>query len=262
MPRTSKLGWIYPTEGQKAWYDIYGALITQQDADTYAAYEDPNLILRGGGNIILNESTDELSWDEDLEILSMLTGGVVTISAGVLSDFEDGKIAYVEVSRPVTGNRTLTLSVGDTIGSNRNNVFVAFRRGGMVYMRSSANQDALAVVDRWDSKKVVTSSVLSGGGTVSGSVPTGVVLGSMWRLRVTALGNTVDSTIQFFSDAGMTNELYIASNKDCYTSPFDDGASWFLGNLTNGLLYYKITNDGLNDSVYDVEFVGIGEMAE
>jgi len=258
---TAKLGWIYPSEGQETWYQIFQTLIGQQDADVYSALEDPNLWLRGGGIISLDAGADELTWTEDMEILAMLTGGIITITADTLTGFEDGKIAYVEVARPVVGSRELTLQVADTIGDNRNNLFIAVRRGDTVYMRNQVNRASVALVDTFGALKTVTSSAASGGGTVTGSIAVGVAQAGMWRVKVVANGNTVDSTVKFFSDQGMTDQIYEAANQDCYTSPYEDRNPPWFGTLTDGLLYYEITNDGANSSTYDIELAGMGEMA-
>ena len=260
MPTSSKLGWIYPADMQRDWMDIWEALINQQETDVYSALEDPNLYLRGGGEISLDTGTNILSWDESMEILSCLTGGVVTIAAGSLASFLDGKIAYVQVTRPMTGNSILTLQVADYIGNDRNKIFVAMRRGSVVYMRNNVNRIAMAEIDKWGAKKITTAVCGAGGANINGSFKTGVEKGSVWRLQVTALGNTVDSTIQFFSDAGLTNELYIASNKDCYSTPWYDATSWYM-ETNGGLLYYKITNDGANISAYEIEMSGIGMVS-
>jgi len=261
MPTTSKMGFIYPLEGQVNWYVVFQALINGIDSDVYASLEDPHLLLNGGGMITLDEVADELSWSDDLEILSTLTGGSITITAGTLTGFADGKVAYVEVSRPVSGSRILTLGVADTLTGNRNRVFIALRRGTTVLMRNSANRSKVGSIDYWGSETFTTGSIADSGGSESGIIPVGVNKGSIWNVKVTALGNTTDSTICFYSDSGHTNEIYSAANQDCYTSPYEDGTSWFVGVLVGGNLYYEVTNDGANASVYQIELVGIGDMS-
>lgn len=260
MPTTGRMGFIYSGENEEHWWDIWVAMMDQFDVSIYSAIENPNLFLTGGGEITLNTSTHVLTWTEDFELLNVLTGGVATIAAGSLSGFVDGKIAYIEVSRPLSGAVTKIFQLTDSLSADASKVFIAMRRGSSVYCRNHANRVGFGLVDKWDTKKIVTDSASSGGGTVVGSPIIGIDMGSMWRLRVNANGNTVDSTIQFFSDAGMTDELYLAANKDCYAAPYDDGGSWFVGMLTDGRIHYKITNDGANASTYDIEFVGIGRM--
>lgn len=260
MPQTSIWGWKYPTEGQKNWYSIFQTRMNQQDFDVWAAYENPNLVLRGGGTISLDTGSDELTWDEDFEILSMLSGGIITIEAATLTGFTDGKIACIEISRPVSGGVVATLEVANVLTTETSKLFVAVRRGNAVYFRNQATRDAVTFVNKTGAKKITSSVVSDSGGTVSGSIQVGAVEGSMWFLKATALGNTVDSSIEFFSDVGETDRLYEAPNKDMYSASYEDRTTWYIGPLTNGLLYYKLTNDGANSSAYEIELSGIGRM--
>ena len=261
MPQTSRMGYIYEPQGEPTWFQTFVAFMNQLDADEYASFEDPLLMLTGGGMITLDTGTDELTWTEDFTLMSMLTGGLITIEPGTLAGFEAGKIAYIDVSRPMTGSQIKTMAVTDSIRDNRNYVFIAIRRGNSVYFRNHSDRQAFSGFDYRGASKVTTGSAASGGGTTTGSINLGILKGSMWQLTVTALGNTVNSDIEFFADSGLTEQLYSQTGKDCYTSPFVDGSSWFVGDLTNGLIYYRITNNGANASVYELEPVGFGEMS-
>jgi len=260
MPNTSRFAWEYPTEGQKDWFNIFESLMNQMDVAVYASAENSDLILRGGGNISLNTSTNALSWDEDFEILSVLTGGVITIAAGSLPSFLDGKIAYLNIARPVSGSRTGTLLLTDVLGVDSGKLFFAMRRGNTMYFRNHADRTAMSLFAKTDANAIVTASASAGGGTVSGSIPVGINSGAAWYFKAVAASNTVDSTFQFFSDAGMTQEVYSAVNKDAYTSPYEDKTTWYIGSVTGGLLYYKVTNDGANPSIYTLDIAGFGQL--
>lgn len=260
MPQTPRMGYLYGAEEQDPWYDIHVAFMNQLDNDQYASFEDPSLILRGGGNISLDAVANELTWTAKFELMSMLTGGIMTIQPATLTGFEDGKVAYVEISRPLIGVKTGTLAVADNIGGNRNYVFIALRRGSVVYFRNHVNRTAFHMYDFLGMSKITTALALAGGGTVDGSINLGVDSGSNWRLSVKALMDTVNTSIEFFSDVGLTDRLYFAPNKDCYTSPHDDRVPWWFGTLTSGLIYYRLTNHGANNSTYELELVGFGPM--
>ena len=260
MTRTPRMGYIYEPQGEPTWYQTFVAFMNQLDADEYASFEDPLLMLSGGGMITLDTGTDELTWTEDFELVSMLTGGVITIEAGTLAGMEAGKIAYVEVARPITSNQVKTLAITDTIRENRNYVFIALRKSDSVYFRNHSDRQAFTNFDYRGTSKVTTASASSGGGVITGSINLGILKGSMWQLSVTAIGNTVDTDIEFFADSGLTESLYSETGKDCYSSAFVDGVSWFVGDLTGGLIYYRLTNQGANASVYDLEPVGFGEV--
>jgi len=266
MPRTDRLGWIYPTEDQPNWWEIFAALINQQDADVWASLENGGLVLAGGGEIALDTSTNTLSWTEDLYVLSTLTGGRVTIAAGSVT-LNDGNVAYVSVTRPLSSSYTATLSVTSspldpTIMGNA--VFVALRYDGQLVMRPFQGRRPLIDKTSVKGTEITTGSAAASGGTVSGSIDVGTNDGNIDKLRVTAIGNTVLSTIEFFTDAGLSDLLYRATNKDCYTTPHDDRIAWPLSSwtatLTNDLLYYKITNNGANPSTYTIEMTGEGRL--
>ncbi len=262
MPTTPKTGLIYPTEEQKPFWNIWEAFMSQLDAALYVSLEEPNLVLRGGGIVSINTSTDAMTWTEDLELMNLLTGGLVTISANSLSGMEAGKIAYVEVSRPVSGSTSGTLLCSDSIGDDLNKVFVAIRRGDDLYMRNHVNREAMISFSKWNTSKIVTASA-SASGSVNGSIVVGVEEGAIWRTRITANGDTADTDIRFFSDAGLTEEMYTALTKDCYPdSPrtyHDDRVPWWCGQLTDGILYYRFDNNGANASTYDIEIAGFGK---
>ena len=104
------------------------------------------------------------------------------------------------------------------------------------------------------------------GGTASGHIHLLVSNGACLRLRVKANGNTVNSKIEFFSDAGMADAdlIFLAEGRNCYTVPYYVmGLAWaipgFGAALDGDKLYYRITNAGANDSTYDIEMVLIGE---
>lgn len=260
MPKTSRMLWEYPTESQKSWFNIFVALMNSMDGNVYASLENLNLILRGGGDVSLNTSTNVMTWTEDFEILSMMTGGVITIPAGSLSNFLAGKIAYVSVSRPVGGSAEATLSLADTLGTDDSKLFFGMRRGDVLYLRNHADRAAMSVFDKTGSEQITTGSIADSGGEETGSISIGVTKGSGWYFKATALSDTTDSTFKLYSDAGMTNEILSAENKDAYTSAYEDNSSWYLGSVTGGLIYYKVTNDGANASIYNIELSGFGQM--
>jgi len=263
MPTTDLLGILFPTEDQVPFWDIYKAAMGQFDSLIYASLENQNLILTGGGTVTLNTTTNELTWTENFHLLNLTTGGKVVVEAATLAGFEDGKTAYVTVSRPIAGSVLATLSIADTLAAkDTSKVWMALRVGSAVNMRSNVNRANLVPFTYFDATKIVTAEAASGGGDVTGSIALGISNGDMWRLQLTAVANTVDSTIQLYADVGMTDLLYEAANEDCYTSSYDDRASKWIGGLTDGLLYYKITNDGANNSTYNLEISGFGEAIE
>jgi hypothetical protein len=108
-----------------------------------------------------------------------------------------------------------------------------------------------------------TGTATSGGGTITGDILANISIGYIFALYVKATGNTIDSDIEFFADAARTDRIYYAQNKNCYTTAHVDRTPWacftFDNELESKKIYYKITNNGLNDSTYDIEMYGQGQ---
>lgn len=136
MAKTSLLKIIYPEEDQNPFWVIFEAMINQIDGFIYPSLENPHLILTGGGTVTLNTGTDTLAWTEDFQLLNTMTGGKITIAAGSLIGFTDGKTAYVTASRPVAGSVTGTLAITDVLGIDTSKIFIALRQGSSVLLRS------------------------------------------------------------------------------------------------------------------------------
>lgn len=107
-----------------------------------------------------------------------------------------------------------------------------------------------------------TGVATSGGGTVESSIDlSGAVIGEVVGLEVIAGGDTVDTDIEFFTDAGMLDRIYYATAKDCYTAPYRDMTSWALfsfdSEMVDRVLYYRFTNNGANNTTYDVKLFAV-----
>lgn len=104
----------------------------------------------------------------------------------------------------------------------------------------------------------LTDTATSGGGTVDFSIVIGFETPDVQYLRIVARGNTVDSDVQLFRDAARSDQIYQAINQDMFTSAYVDTDPWpayNTSNLENRTIYGTITNNGGNDSQYDIEMV-------
>ena len=108
----------------------------------------------------------------------------------------------------------------------------------------------------------VTGSASASGGTADFTIAAGTAYAQMQFLRVrTATGTCADATIQFFSDAARTVEIYDAENQDTSTTNgfvdrnvaslmADDGSA-----LASSTLYGRITNNDAGAATFNVEMV-------
>lgn len=263
MGTTSKLGIPYPSEGQDVWYESFVAMVNAFDSVLYAAKEDPYLILNGLEDIRLDVQADAMVIDHDIEILSTLTGGSLVIRAASISGMVSGKIAVVELSRPVTGAREVTVQLVDTMSANQNYFFIGLRRGDDLILRgqSKFGPDAM-VVNRVSGSGKITTPSISAGSLYRGSIQLSIVDGIVMMASVRALSATGDTDILFGNVSLMSDPLNIAhevDGVDCSTSVYRSGV-WYTLSLTSGVLYYEIRNNGLVASIYEIEVVSMGEM--
>jgi hypothetical protein len=114
--------------------------------------------------------------------------------------------------------------------------------------------------DLYGDNKITTASCTAGT-YVSGSIDLGVSTGIVERLRVKALSNTTNANIEFYANAGLSDRIYLAENKNCYIGHIDS-TPWAIGSmdsdLVSDLMYYKVTNSGQLASVFTIEMRGSG----
>lgn len=135
MPKTPRLGMIYPQENQKPWFDLFTSFANSIDAALYASREDRNYILEGGG--VVSWSAGVLSWTESIYLASPYTGyrlelptseSPVTINAG--------QFLYVLVTRAAGAVVTLEAKVSSVLPSSNDALLLAVRRGDVLYFRN------------------------------------------------------------------------------------------------------------------------------
>ena len=246
MPTTTRLGWIYPTEEQKDWWNIWKTLVNQMDSDVWASFENSFLVLSGGGDIYLDTVMDTLAWSGDLYIRSLLTMGTVRIPAGSVT-LEDGNIGYVVVSRPLLGSSDGTLQVTSTplVGAEqRNKVFVCARVGDELILRPwQGVPQSKTFDDNFDTGSIASSSYWEKEINI-GSIKTGTY--QLVKLTLGA-GTSIDADIILYdrdpSDIDAVI-LYQATGKDVTSDPFADPNVWWGEVNTQGSLWARVYNNG------------------
>lgn len=134
MANTSRMQWPIPPE-HGFWYDAFTALVAAIDLSSYAAREDRNLVLMGGGTFAWNAGTNTLSWGAALQILSAVAGGVCVLPAGSISIL-DSQVAYISLVRNPAGNATVSVVVAGSTPSDDSAAVVCVRRGAQLYFRN------------------------------------------------------------------------------------------------------------------------------
>lgn len=107
MPSSNRMNWPFPTENQTPWYEAFEDLIAAQDTSSFAARDDRNLVIAGGGNLSWTVATSTFQWTADIRVLSPITGGLLTIPAAALV-LDDGDAVFVNLVRAVSPSNTLS----------------------------------------------------------------------------------------------------------------------------------------------------------
>ena len=171
MPTTSRMTFPYPADQQDPWYDSFVGMVNALDSSCYAAREDRQIVIMGGGTIsfTIDLGTDiaTLSWNSSIYIASPLTGFVWSIAPGSKS-IVDGQMLYVNLVRAPTDNLTLTPVVSNQVPSSDEAFLIGVRKGpgaaARFYFRNGkvlAKDDSFNVLE--------TSAGGSGGGSGGGT---------------------------------------------------------------------------------------------
>jgi hypothetical protein len=107
---------------------------------------------------------------------------------------------------------------------------------------------------------VVTGTATGSGGTVDFQINTTADYAAMQFLRVvTNTGTCADATIELFRNAGRTDQVYRAENKDTSTQFTDRTPATLLGddgsNLDGVAVYGRVTNNDALDATFAIEVI-------
>jgi hypothetical protein len=135
MPISTRMAWPYPLENSESWYESFRSMVEAQDASGYAAREDRNLILAGGGTVTWDGSTSLLTWTDYIDIISPISGFKVRIAAGSITIAAD-QLLYLDLVRAPTRNISTELTTGSQIPTTDTALLLAVRVGADLYWRN------------------------------------------------------------------------------------------------------------------------------
>lgn len=137
MANTDRMKWPYPDEHVDPWYDAFVGLMRAMDASGYAAREDRNLHLMGGGQVSFTLSTSTVTWASKIRVLSPTVGFFTEIAAGSVV-LNNGEVMYLDIVRNPTQTQTVTVQTASTLPSSDTAYFLAVRVGSFVYFRGGS----------------------------------------------------------------------------------------------------------------------------
>lgn len=163
MPNSPRMNWPYPSENQNLWYEAFKSFIDALDASGFAAREDRSLVLTGGGTVTWTTIGSLLTWTQPIQIVSPLTGFLLSIPAGSVT-LEVGQFLYATLVRAPTRNQNINVAVGNQVPSNDQDLLLAVRVGTSLVFGSG-----MILTDGGSSDGISPGSGGGGGGIGAGT---------------------------------------------------------------------------------------------
>ena len=138
MPNTEKMIWPFPNKDSDPWFEAFESMVTAMDSSGYAAREDRNIILSGGGLVSFTASSGLLAWTAPIVLISPISPFKMTIPIGSVN-LNDGQFFYVNVTRAPTGTISLSALVANQAPNTNDAFVIAVRDGTAVYFRNGAS---------------------------------------------------------------------------------------------------------------------------
>lgn len=137
MTTTNKMLWPYPTKDSDPWFAGFESMTGAMDASGYAAREDRNILISGGGTVSFTASSGLLTWSAGIVLMSPISGFKLTLPAGSAT-LVDGAQLYVNATRAPTGNLSLAPFVAPQVPNTDSAMLLAVRNGSAVYFRNGS----------------------------------------------------------------------------------------------------------------------------
>ncbi len=132
MPTTSRMSIPYPSQYAEEWFTTWQSMMSTLDSLHFAAFEDRNLFVLGGGTWTFDADTGEVTWSSDLVFSTPSTGNPQTLASGA-DTVEDGEMLTVDLSRGASAPTVLAAGVETTIPPNSATVAICIRYGNALY---------------------------------------------------------------------------------------------------------------------------------
>lgn len=128
--------WPFASENQDPWHDAYVDQLRAQDASGFAAREDRNLILAGGGTLTWNTVTG-LTWTSAFLVWSPSTGFFSVLVPSTLLPLA-GQIIRAEITRAPGQNVNVLPEVANIALNTDNSLVLGLRSGTNFIFRNGA----------------------------------------------------------------------------------------------------------------------------
>lgn len=170
--QSPRMQWPYPAENEDPWWDTFQDFIRAADSSVFAARDDRNLILMGGGTVAFNAGTGSLSWSSQIEIFSPNSGFLNLIPAGNIV-LADGQVFRARLTRAPGANTNVSNQQAASFAENSDNsIVLCIRRGSTIYWRNGLLVTAGTSVPSLGISPAVGGTAIAGDvtGTLAASV--------------------------------------------------------------------------------------------
>lgn len=159
-----RMQWPHPSENEDPFWESFLAFIRAMDASGFAAREDRNLLIMGGGTVSWIAGTGTLSWTSPIEFLSPNTGFLNQVPAGNVVIL-DGQVVRGNLARALGQNASMSVGAAGIAANNDNSVVLCIRRGSRIYWRNGLLMGDGDTVTNIGSSQGVGSTTLAGDAT-------------------------------------------------------------------------------------------------
>lgn len=134
MELSPRMEWPFPSENEDPWYPSYEDQIRAMDASGFAAREDRNLILSGGGTLTWNTTTG-LTWTAPFNVWSPSTSFFSQLQPNTLLP-ANGQCIRSEIVRAPGSNRSVAAEVAPIMQNTDNSYVLGMRTGSSFVFRN------------------------------------------------------------------------------------------------------------------------------
>ena len=134
MPNTNKMQWPFPAKDRDPWFETFEQMATAMDSSGYAAREDRQIIMGGGGDVTFDSGTGNLTWAAALDFYSLIAGFKISVAAATVV-IGDGEVVYLNLNRSPTQNTSVSVAAANQVPNTNDAMALAVRVGTTVYWR-------------------------------------------------------------------------------------------------------------------------------
>lgn len=134
--QSPRMEWAFPSREDDPWYDAFRDFVIAVDGSGFAHREDRSIIWSGGGTVSWDLATQTFAWTDWINIFSPMSGKLMRIEAGSITDWAEGEIVYVSLTRLALENVTKAFSKATAMPSNDDVMAFGFRINDTIFLRT------------------------------------------------------------------------------------------------------------------------------